>query len=60
MFKQAYKLGEDIIVITIVLPLLSDSYNVTNAIGKVAKCIMFKQAYKLGEDIIVILCNLYF
>ena len=45
MFKQAYKLGEDIIVITIVLPLLSDSYNVTNARGKVAKCIMFKQAY---------------
>ncbi|KAL3831384.1 hypothetical protein ACJMK2_023136 [Sinanodonta woodiana] len=28
------------------------SYNITNARGKVAKCILFKQAYKLGEDII--------
>lgn len=31
------------------------SYNITNARGKVAKCIMFKQAYKLGEDIIGIM-----
>jgi hypothetical protein len=31
---------------------VSDSYNITNAKGKVAKFILFKQAYKLGEDIV--------
>ena len=30
----------------------SDSYNITNAKGKVARFQMFKQAYKLGEDIV--------
>jgi len=35
--------------------LISDSYNITNARGRVAKCIMFKTAYKLGEDIIGIM-----
>ena len=35
--------------------MITDSYNITNARGKVAKCIMFKQAYKLGEDIIGIM-----
>lgn len=29
-----------------------DSYNITNARGRVAKFLLFKQAYKLGEDIV--------
>ena len=31
---------------------LTDSYNITNSKGRVAKVVLFKQAYKLGEDIV--------
>ena len=30
----------------------SDTYNITNARGKVAKFCLFKQAYKIGDDIV--------